>query len=289
MIQRTRRLAAEIAMTAALLVSSVASLGQDRQTPQDSGRAQLSAPALGKGLDADGFLRQAIASTTFTRSGRLLPVIPLEPNSAKSASQGGASCELYDTTSFTGAAIDLESGNHVKTNVYYPPAGPQVEIYSPPNADWVVQSYSRTVTTAGPPYQAGDSAFPAGYSFLSSGNYSAVTNTVQSYVASLNIPNKAKIDINANLATMISNISSYSMSIGASHGTVKHNAQIQGTGVFNTTTGHSWYHGYISGTLICAPGYLHDQAALIARLKGWVNQVVSRLPHEVVVMQPPKN
>ncbi|HEX3231745.1 MAG TPA: hypothetical protein VHQ95_22395, partial [Pyrinomonadaceae bacterium] len=54
--------------------------------------------------------------------------------------------------------------------------------------------------------------------------------------------------------------------------------QVWGMGVFNTQTGHAWYHGYINGTLVCAPAYLHDQQALTLRLKTWVKNVVSKLP-----------
>jgi hypothetical protein len=228
--------------------------------------------------DTKKLVAQAMDSNIVIQKGKEFPFVAKGAGSDNPLT-GGASCELGDTQTFTqNAAIDLESPNHVKKTNTYPSSPPQRSIVSPPNADWVIQSYQRVITSAGPPYEAGDSAFPAGYSFLTTGNYSSVKSTMHSFVGGLKIPGQVQADLNAKLDTLISNISSYSYSLSASHGTVEHTALVRGTGVLNTQAGHSWYHGYINGTLVCAPAYLHDQQALTLRLKTWVNNVVRKLP-----------
>jgi hypothetical protein len=224
---------------------------------------------------------EAIASSVVVRKGKEFPLVA-RGSSADAALTGGASCELGDTQIFTqNAGIDLESPDHVKKTNTYPSTPPERKIVSPPNADWVIQSYHRVITSAGPPYEAGDSAFPAGYTFLASGSYSSVKSTMHSFVGSLNIPGYVQVDLAAKLDTLISNISSYSYSLSGSHGTVEHTALVRGTGVFNPNVGHSWYHGYIDGSLVCAPAYLHDQNALTTRLKVWVKDVLQKLPHRI--------
>lgn len=218
--------------------------------------------------------QEAIAGSIVKIKGKEFPLLAKGTAPDKPQS-GGATCELCDTQTFTRcAAIDLESPNHVsKDKEYHNEA-----VCSPTNGDWTIQSYHRVVGSTGTPYNASDSAFPAGYSYLSNTAFSSVKSTMHGFVASIDIPDVIKADLNLKLDTMVSNMSSYVTSLSASHGTVKHSATVYGTGVFNTTTGHSWYHGYIDGTLICSPAYLHDQNALTARLKIWVNNVVKRLP-----------
>jgi hypothetical protein len=249
---------------------------KDKQKKPPTG-VETKQPTTGEDADAKKRVSEAIASSIVTRKGVAFPIVAKGGGSNPTAT-GWASCEPGDTQTFThGAAIDLEGGMHVPKNNTYPTPPPQIEIYSPPNADWIVQSYNRVITSVGPPYDAGDSAFPAGYSFLTSANYSSVKSTMHSFVGSLNVPGYIKVDLNAKLDTFLSNTSSYSYSLSASHGTVKHTATVWGTGVINPTTAHAWYHGYIDGTLVCAPAYLHDQNALTTRLKTWVNSVVRKL------------
>lgn len=239
-----------------------------------------------KAGEGRGLPGKVIGSSTIMRGGKAFP--KFAPDRRRSTdNSSGASCEPYDTMAFTqGAKIDLEGGNHVKKTVSYPSGGPQQAIYSPPNSDWLVQSYSRVVTTAGAPYTAADSAVPAGYSFSTASNYSSVINTMHSYVLSLNVPDYIKADLNAQVSSLVSNIQSYGYSLGASHGSVDHSAQVWGTGIVNTTTGHAWYHGYIDGSLICAPAYLHDQNLLTTKMKAWVNGVVASLPITDRVVRP---
>jgi len=106
---------------------------------------------------------QAMASSIVTRKGMEFPIVAKVSSSDPTAT-GWASCEPGDTQTFAqNAAIDLESGDHVLKTRTYPSEPPLRKIVSPPNADWVIQSYHRVVTSAGHPYEASDSAFPAGY------------------------------------------------------------------------------------------------------------------------------
>jgi hypothetical protein len=232
---------------------------------------------------------EAIASSIVTRKGVEFPSV------AKVGSDtpltGGASCEPGDTQTFTeNAKFTLESPDHAKkTNTYPSDPTERKKVVSPPNADWVIQSYNRVITSAGAPFEAGDSAFPAGYSYLTAGNYSSVKTTMHNFVGGLNVSGKIKADLNAKLDTLISNTSSYSYSLGASHGTVEHTALVRGTGNTNTRVRHSWYYAHINGTLVCAPAYLRDQNELTARLKTWVNNVVSKIPNAVPLIDFDKN
>ena len=235
-------------------------------------------PQTGQSLDTKRLVAEAIASSIVKLKGKEFPSVP-KGTGSDAAKTGGASCELGDTQTFTNnAAIDIEGEYHTAKSNTYPDPPPKRALVSPPNADWVIQSYQRVITSAGPPYEAADSAFPAGYSFLTTSNYNSVKSTMHSFVGSLNVSGYVQADLNAKLDTFISNISSYSYSVSTSHGTVEHTAFVGGVGLINPTTGHAWYHGYIEGTLVCAPAYLHDQAALTARLKTWVRRVVLQFP-----------
>jgi hypothetical protein len=223
----------------------------------------------------------AIASSIVTLKGKAFPTFA-KGSAPASTATGGASCEPYDIQSFSqGAPINLEGASHQKASYSLPSGAPQLAVYSPQNTDFLVASFHQVITSAGPPYETAVSSFPAGYAFLSSGNYSSVKSTMHSFVGSLNIPGYVKVDLTTKLDTMISNISSYSYSLGANYGTLQHTAQVHGTGIFNTTVGHAWFHGYIDGTQICAPAYLHDQNALTTRLKTWVKNVILKLPQKM--------
>ena len=242
-----------------------------------SKQAESKQVQVGSSVNGPAILAQAIAAATLTKNGKAFPKLT---NTTRAT--GGASCELYDTQGFNdGAAIDLEGGYHAKTSDTWPSGGPQEAIYSPPNADWVIQSYSRTVPTAGGTYVAADSATPPAFSMNTSSTYSSVVNTLHSYVLGLDIPDFIKVSLNAQISTFVSNIAAYSFGLSGSHGMIRHTGQVWGTGRTNIHVGHSWYHAHVGGTLTCAPAYLHDQAALTGRLKSWVNGVVANLPVSV--------
>jgi hypothetical protein len=218
-------------------------------------------------------LQAAVKATSIVVKGRSYPALK---SAAKAAS---SSCQLGSTMAFNQAAqVDIEGGTHKSSSQTW---GPNEQVYSPPNPDYVIQSFNRTITTAGGTYTAGTSQMPPNYSFTNSVNYSSASNSLHNYVLSLNIPGVVQGNLNAMINSALSNYQSYSQSLGASSGTVKHQAQVWGTGVYNTQVGHSWYHGYIDGTLICAPAYLHDQNTLETAMKAWVDDVIRRMPHQI--------
>lgn len=240
------------------------------------------APAVVKGESASkssaatvALLNEAVKSTSITVKGRTYPQLK-SPSAAKSSS---ASCQLGSTMGFDqGAAIDLEGGTHRPTNETW---GPDVAVYSPPDPDYVILSFNRTVTSAGGVYNAGTSQMPPNYSFSNSVNYSTATANLHNYVFSLDIPDVIKTNLNAYINNSFSNMQSYAQSLSASSGTIKHHGQVWGAGKYNFNVGHSWYHGYLGGTLICAPAYLHDQAQMEAAMRGWVDNIIKRLPRKV--------
>ena len=183
------------------------------------------------------------------------------------------------------ASINLASGNHQKQNIATPPGAPQVAIYSPKNADWLIQFYSRHVDSANGTFVASDSASPANYSFTNSVDYSAISSNMQSFVASLGLNSQQVASLNAQIQTYLFNYQAYLNSISNSNGAVHHTAQVWGAGVFNVNAGRSLYTGWINGWLVCAPAFLHDQAAIEARLKQWVQRVLMRSHIPVNVMK----
>lgn len=255
---------APVAMPAAAPAAAVSSRSADARTVAD--------------------LNAAIKASSIVYKGKLFPSLKTPSSgaahkSSSAAATQSASCPIGSTIGFNqGAEIDLEGGNHKPTNQTW---GPDEEVYSPPNPDYVIQTFGRTVTSAGGTYNAGTSQMPPNYSFTNSINYSTATNDLHNYVLSLDIPDVVKANLNTTINNTFSNYQSYAQTLAASAGSVKHHAQVWGTGVFNTSQGHSWYHGYIGGSLICAPAYLHDQGLLESGMKAWVNDVVSRMPRRL--------
>ena len=218
-------------------------------------------------------LAKAVDATTVVRNGKAFPA----PHTASTNSKTG-SCTPTDSQPFDHAAsITIASPYHTKKDNKYPDPEDR-EFYSAPPG-WVVQTYSRHVDTAGPPYAGGDSSTPANFSWNNSATYSSVQTQMHSYVASLNIPDVIKADLNAKIDSMISNISSASYSISSSSAVLTHHAQVMGVGVVNTSTGHSWYTAWLNGTLGCAPEYMYDANALTTMLKNWITGTLSHTVH----------
>jgi hypothetical protein len=218
-------------------------------------------------------LAKAVDATTVVRKGKAFPA----PHTASTNSKTGA-CTPTDTQSFDHAAsITIASPNHTKKDLKYPDPEDR-EFYSAPPG-WVVQSYARHVDTSGPPFTGGDSSTPANFSWNNSSSYSSVQTQMHSYVASLNIPDVIKADLNAKIDSMISNISSASYSISSSSAVLTHHGQVSGVGTINPHTGHSWYTAWLNGTLACAPEYLYDANALTTMLKSWVTNTLSHTVH----------
>jgi hypothetical protein len=221
-------------------------------------------------------IQTAIAESTITIKGKQYPA-PLHTQRSSS----GASCQLGDTMNFSHVAeLNLASPTHVSSSWT---TGPMTATYSPPNSDYVINSYSRVVSSRGNPETDSDSAFPAGYSGMNSGFYNAVSSTMHSYVASLaasgnlfGMSAAGQASLNAQINTYISNYQAYAYSIGGSNSSLQQTGQVWGAGKYNIHVGHSWYNGWFSGTVICAPAWLHNQAGMESQLKAWVQHVVSR-------------
>ena len=225
---------------------------------------------------SQSWIQAAIAESTTTIKGKQYP-----SRVGGLRSSSGASCEIGDTMNFSHVAeLNLASPMHVASSWT---SGPTTATYSPPNSDYVINSYSRVVSSRGSPESDSDSAFPAGYSGSNSGFYNAVSSTMHSYVAGLDASGSlfgmsasAKASLNAQINTYISNYQAYSYSIGGSNSSLQQTGQVWGAGKYNIHVGHSWYNGWFNGSLICAPAWLHNQAAMESQLKSWVQHVVSR-------------
>jgi hypothetical protein len=221
-------------------------------------------------------LAQAMAATTVVRKGKTFPAPHTTSTGANSKT--AASCSPTDTQPFTRvASISIASPNHTKKENKYPDPEDR-EFYSAPPG-WVVLTYSRIQDTTGDPFVAGDSSTPANFSWNSSSTYSSVQTEMHSYVASLNIPDVVKANLNAKIDAMISDISSATYSLSSSSAVLTHHAQVMGVGVINPHTGHSWYTGWLNGNLACAPDYMHSGPALTSMLKSWVNTTLHHTVH----------
>jgi hypothetical protein len=239
--------------------------------------ASAQTPAKSTATQGSQSIQAAIAESTITIKGKQYPA----PVRTGLRSSSGASCQLGDTMNFSHVAeLNLASPMHEKTSWT---SGPTIATYSPPNSDYVINTYNRVVSSRGAPETDSDSAYPAGYSNINSGFYNAISSTMHSYVASLaasgslfGMSASAQASLNAQINTYISNYQAYSSSIGGSNSSVTQTAQVWGAGKYNLNVGHSWYNGWFNGSLICAPAWLHNQAAIESQLKSWVQHVVSR-------------
>lgn len=236
--------------------------------------------------DGAGGVREAILANTILRGGKRYPKMPTIAAGKRSSDGVLASCEIGDLMSVTNvASINLQGPKKAKKDVAHPPTGPMDQMWSPPNTDWVIQSYSRVITSKGGTTADSDTAVPSGYSSNAAGSYNTVRQATHDYVLSLSIPDIIKAELNAQIDTMVSNTGSYTSSLTASHGSVRHLAQVWGTGVANFSQAHSWYEGHINAQLICAPAYLRDPNVYLSRLKQWVDSTVASLPRQLTEAQ----
>jgi hypothetical protein len=185
-------------------------------------------------------------------------------------------CNLGDTRTTTGkAVIDIATAQGTKKTKYNPPEGPYEAKYSPPQSCWVISDYQRVINSANPPYTAKVDAVPANYSYVTSSQYQSVYEELRNYALNLNILDKYKADIVANLSEFVQNYGSYASSISASHGSVVHTARVQGRGAFN---GSSGYNAHVNTTETCCPPEIRNASDLKTTLTNWINQRVAKLP-----------
>jgi hypothetical protein len=220
--------------------------------------------------DADA--QRLIQSSVVTVRGMQFPKAPTLTNAKTTAS----CCQPGDSRSINGVAkIDLSTPKGLAKNKYVPSAGYTEAVYSPPLSCWTISSYNRHVTDANNPYEAMDDAQPANFHYLTNQEFTSTLEEMKHYVATLNILDKYKGNLDAKLESFVKSYSSYKNEISTSHGQVRHKARVQGLGAFN---GSSWYHAEINTTEICCPPEIRDQSALRQTLKSWVDDTASKLP-----------
>jgi hypothetical protein len=191
------------------------------------------------------------------------------------AAQTQGTCTPGQTRSLNVASIDISSPNNMARDKQYPAEGPIKIVYSPPDANYVISSYSRVQLSGNHPYQASDSAQPGHFVYLTASEYQSAFEQMKEYVLKLNILDKYKADMNLKLEEFVKNYGKYSLSLSTSHSVVEHTALLHGAGWLN---GRSWYKGYIYVTEICAPTEVRDEAQLKMTLTAWVDQTASKLP-----------
>lgn len=148
--------------------------------------------------------------------------------------------------------------------------------YSPPLTCWVISSHKLNVLSArGASYHL--TAAPAGYSFVTSNQYQQTYEDVKNLVLNMNILDKYKVDIIANLKQFTNNYASYAQSLSVSHGSLLLYVKLEGQGIFN---GRSWFQGTVTSTETCCPPEITNPVELRTALTTWVQNTVNALPNK---------
>lgn len=213
---------------------------------------------------------QAIRDNILTVHGLKFPKLP---PSATAKSSGVSCCTIGDNRNQDVLTIHQESqGVYPQGKVTYEGTTP----YSPPSTCWVISTYNLSVMSArNASYSA--TAVPGGYSFVTSSQYQQTYQDVKNFVLSMNILNKYKVDIVANLQQFTNNYASYAQSLGVSHGSVLVYVKLESAGKFN---GRSWFDGIVHDNETCCPPEITDPAALKTALTTWVINTVNALPNK---------
>jgi hypothetical protein len=280
-VYKTERLATGVnrgsfSITATVVPPATArSTFEQRQPAPNQARTSQDAQAA---TDQAARARQVINDSVLQVGGKLFPKIMQLADFANSTGTNAppqSCCKLGETRKSDVASIDITSPKNMPKNKEYPSDGPIQAVYSPPLSCWVISGYSRVVTSANTPYYAFDDAQPGDFKYTTSAEYQSVLEQMKNYVATFNILDKYKGDLNAKLEEFVKNYGQYANSIGTSHGQVRHTARLKGRGFPN---GRSWYKGYIHVTEICCPPEIRDAAQLRATLKSWIDETVNKLP-----------
>ncbi|MEK6283020.1 MAG: hypothetical protein AABN95_21895 [Acidobacteriota bacterium] len=213
---------------------------------------------------------QAIRNNTLIVKGMKFPKLPSQSNLRTS---GPSCCNVGDTrTQDVFNPFRKEEQAAKKGKVTHESTTP----YSPPLTCWVISSHKLTVLSArGASYHL--TAAPAGYSFVTSNQYQQTYEDVKNLVLNMNILDKYKIDIVANLKQFTNNYASYSQSLSVSHGSLLLYVKLEGQGIFN---GRSWFEGTVTDTETCCPPQITDPVALRTALTTWVENTVNALPNK---------
>jgi hypothetical protein len=141
---------------------------------------------------------------------------------------------------------------------------------------WAISTYNMTVIQAlHASYTL--TSVPAGYSFVTSSQYQQTYQDVKNFVLNLNILDKYKININANLQQFTNNYAAYAQTLAVSHGSILLYAKLESAGKFN---GRSEFHGIVHDTETCCPPETTDPIALKTALTTWVTNTVNALPNK---------
>jgi hypothetical protein len=93
----------------------------------------------------------------------------------------------------------------------------------------------------------------------------------------MNILDKYKIDMIANLQQFTNNYASYAQSLSVSNGSLLLYVKLEGAGRLN---GRSWFGGKVPDTETCCPPEIKDPVALKTALTTWVTDTVNALPNK---------
>jgi hypothetical protein len=216
--------------------------------------------------DAD---MQAIQNNVLTVKGMKFPNL----SQAKAKTGGYNCCNVGDTRS-----LDVINFKHYENGVK--PAGKityeETRPYSPILKCWVISSYRLTdLSMRGASRNL--TGVPGGYSFVTSTQYQQTYEDVKNFVMNMNILDKYKIEILANLKEFTNNYYAYSQSLGVSDGSVLLSVRLTSQGKFN---GRSWYEGVVNTTETCCPPEIKDPLALKTALTNWVNETIDKLPNK---------
>jgi hypothetical protein len=216
--------------------------------------------------DAD---MQAIQNNVLTVKGMKFPKL----SQANAKTNGQSCCNVGDTRSHDVINFYQETqGVKPSGKVTYQGTTP----YSPPLTCWVISSYGLTDRSMrGASRHL--SAAPAGYNFVTSNQYQQTYEDLKNFVMNMNILDKYKIEILANLKEFTNNYAAYSQSLSVSHGSVLLYVELTSQGKFN---GRSWYEGVVNASETCCPPEIKDPLALKMALTNWVNDTIDKLPNK---------
>lgn len=223
------------------------------------------AKSLHVGQDPD---LQAIRDNILTVRGMAFPKLRDRSN-AKSAS----CCAIGDSRSHDVMKPNYETlGVKPKGKVTHE----RTDAYSPTATCWVISTHNLTTLSAsGASYNL--TAVPGGYSFLTSNQYQQTVEDVTNFVLNMNILNKYKVEIIANLKQFTNNYASYAQSLSVSDGSVLLYTKLESKGALG---GRSWYRGIVRTTETCCPEEIKDPVVLKTALTTWVNDTVNSLPNK---------
>jgi hypothetical protein len=219
---------------------------------------------------------QAIRDNILTVKGMKFPKLPPSAN----AKTGGQSCcTMGDTRSHEAIRFyHEEEGVKPKGKVTYEGTTP----YSPPSTCWVISTYNLTVVSANhASYQL--TAVPGGYSFVTSNQNQQIYQDLKNFVLNMNILDKYKIEIIANLQQFTNNYAAYMQSLNVNYGSLLLYVKEESPGKYN---GRAWFEGIVNVTETCCPPEIQDPLALKTALTTWVNNTVNALPNKGKGLNP---